>query len=97
MALMLRLPPELEQRLEQAAAQQGVPAEDYMIHILDEHLPPADRRQALHAVLQEWIDELKSADLSVEDEDGDEFLRALDANRLSDRPLYPPELKGKTW
>ena len=97
MVLKVELTPELEQRLTQAAAQHGLPAEDYMIRVLDLHLPPVDRREALVALLDEWIDELKHADLSSEDEDGDAFLQALDANRMSDRPLYPPELKGKTW
>ncbi len=96
MFLKVELPPDLERRLTQAAAQQGVSAEDYTIRVLDQHLPPIYRREALIALLDEWIDELKHADLSADDEDGDDFLRALDANRLSARPLYPPELKGKT-
>ena len=28
---------------------------------------------------------------------GEYLIRALDEDRLSDRPLFPPELKGVTW
>jgi len=57
-------------------------------------LPPDERREALIALLQEWIDDLMAADLASGD---DEFLRALDAERLSDQLLFPAELKGVTW
>lgn len=97
MALTVQLPPELERRLSQAAAQQGLAAEDDMIRVLEQHVPLVDRREALLATLQEWIGELKDAELSADEDDDEEFLRPLDANRLSDRSLYPPELKGKTW
>ena len=60
----------------------------------EQQLPSAERREALVTLLQEWIDDLKAADLASGD---DEFLYALDAVRLSERPLFPAELKGVTW
>ena len=60
----------------------------------EQQLSSADRREALITLLQEWIDDLKDTDLASGD---DEFLRTLDADGLSDRPLFPPELKGVTW
>nr|WP_228053364.1 hypothetical protein [Nodosilinea sp. LEGE 07298] len=45
-------------------------------------------------MLQSWID-----DEDVEDQQstGQYLLQALDEDRLSDRQLFPPELKGLTW
>lgn len=97
MALTVQLPPELDQRLTHAAAERGLPAEELVVRVLDQHLPPVDRRQALLAVLDGWIEELKNADFPAEGDEDDEFFRNLDANRLSDRPLFPPEKKGVTW
>lgn len=94
MALSVQLPPELECRLTQAADQQGLPAEDYMMRLLDQHLPPVDQQEALVNLLQAWTGDLKDTDLASGD---DELLRALDADRLSERSLFPPELKGVTW
>jgi hypothetical protein len=60
----------------------------------DWQLTSDDRREALIVLLQGWIDDLKAADLASGD---DEFLRALDAERSSNQPLFPVELKGLTW
>ena len=45
-------------------------------------------------LLQSWID---TDDPAEQQETGEALLEGLDENRLSDRPLFPPELKGKTW
>jgi hypothetical protein len=94
MALTLHLPPDLEQRLAQAAEQQGVPAEEYTLRLLDRHLPPAGRRASVIALLESWLDESEAAE---QRETGEYLVRALDEDRLSDRLLFPRELKGISW
>jgi hypothetical protein len=93
MPLVLNLSPELEQRLAQEARRQGVPLDAFTVRLLDEHLPPKDRRQELVTLLQEWIDE---DDPAEQRETGEYLLRALDEDRQSERKLFPPELKGVT-
>ncbi len=53
-------------------------------------LSPQDRAAKLEALLQTWMDE----DSEEQKKEGDELLRALDEDRLSDRKLFPPELEG---
>jgi hypothetical protein len=94
MVLKVDLPPTTEQWLVPAAAQEGISAEDYILRLIRQHLPAEERRKLLAELLQCWIDEVGEGESA---EESDEYLRALDAARLSDRPLYPPELKGITW
>ena len=94
MTLTLTLPPELERRLAEEAARKGVPPEQYTLQLLSEHLPAADRRAEAVRLLQSWLDE---GDAAEQTETGDYLVRALDEDRLSDRKLFPPELKGVTW
>ncbi len=46
------------------------------------------------ALLQSWI---YAEDKTEQRETGDYLIQALDADRLSDRQLFPPELEGVTW
>jgi hypothetical protein len=94
MTLTLHLPPDIEQRLTQAAQQQGLPAEAYTLQLLEAHLPPKDHRAELVALLQTWIEE---ADATEQQDTGAYLVRVLDADRLSARKLFPPELEGITW
>ncbi|NOT57170.1 MAG: hypothetical protein HOP18_21420 [Deltaproteobacteria bacterium] len=94
MTLTLHLPPELEQRLTHAAQRQGRSLDDYTLELLNKSLPPPDRRTELITLLQTWIEEENSEE---QRETGEYLIRALDEDRLSDRPLFPPELKGVTW
>ena len=94
MTLTLHLPPELEQRLTQEAQRQGLSLDQYTLKLLDKSLPPKDRRTELITLLQAWIDE---GDLEEQRETGEYLIRALDEDRLSDRQLFPPDLKGVTW
>lgn len=95
MTLHLTLPPELEERLRQEAERRGEPTEAVALRLLDENLPPPDeRRAAAIAMLHQWIEEDTHKESS---EDAEEFFRNLDASRTSNRPLFPPELKGITW
>jgi hypothetical protein len=94
MTLTLPLTADLEQRLTQEANRQGVDLAQYALRVLDQHLPPPDRRDALVAMLQSWVEE---GDAKEQQETGDHLVRALDEDRLSDRKLFPPELEGVTW
>ncbi len=94
MTLTLSLPEELEQRLRQEADRHGLTAAEYTVQVLEAQLPPMDRRAALVTLLQRWIDEGEEAEQKQE---GEQLLRALDADRLADRKLFPPELQGVTW
>ena len=96
MTLTLNLSSDLERRVREAADRQGKPAEVITLELLDRHLPSseADRRARAIALLRAWREE----------DDGEEqretwvALRiALDEDRLSDRPLFPDELKGISW
>jgi hypothetical protein len=94
MTLTLHLPPELEQRLTQEAKRQGLALDVYTLQLLDKSLPPKDRRIELVALLQSWLDE---GDPEEQQETGEHLIRALDEDRLADRPLFPPDLKDVTW
>lgn len=98
MMLQLNLSPKMQERLGQEAERRGESIEAVAIKLLDEHLSPPldDRRKAAIALLRQWMEE--DANASPEDsEQAEEFFRGLDAARTSNRPLYPPELKGITW
>ncbi|MBN1429763.1 MAG: hypothetical protein JXB07_15445 [Anaerolineae bacterium] len=94
MTLTLHLPPDLEQRLTQEARRHGQSLDDYTLELLNKSAPPQDRRTDLVTLLQMWIDE---EDTEEQHETGEYLIRALDVDRLSDRSLFPPELKGVTW
>ena len=94
MTLTLELTKELEQRLQQAARQRGLPTDEYVVQVLDEHLRSTAPREGLLALLQTWIDE---DDAGEQQETGEYLIRALDEDRLSERKLFPPELKGVSW
>lgn len=94
MTLILHLPQEIEQRLRQEAKQHGLSIDEYTLQLLDRHLPPKERQKELMSLLQSWIEE---EDSEEQQETGDYLVRALDEDRLSNRKLFPPELKGVTW
>ncbi len=91
MTLALELSPDLETRLAQEAAVLGMPIEAYVLGVLAQSHPVSVRREGLAAELQGWVEAGSTEPPS------DEMLHQLDADRLSDRRLYPPELKGVTW
>ena len=63
---------------------------------LREQLPSKERRTELITLLQTWIDE---EDSEEQRETSEYLIRALDEDRLSDRPLFPlPQLRcGRTF
>lgn len=95
MTLTLTLSNDLEQNLSQEARRLGLTPDRYAVRILERNIPANDQRQKLMALLDARIAEAECG--SDQDGDPDEFLRAIDEDRLSDRPLYPPEMKGVTW
>ena len=93
--MTVTLPPELERRLSVEAAKQGLDLQQFAVKVLDQCLP-SDRKADTVALLQSWIDadHTEAADQKAT---GDFLIQALDADRLSDRKLFTPELKGVTW
>ena len=94
MTVHVDLTPELEERLHHEAERTGVPEAECIVRILDATLPSANRQEQTVALLQTWID---GKDADDQRETGDYLIRVLDEDRLSDRRLFPPELKGQTW
>jgi hypothetical protein len=94
MTLTLNLPPELEQYLAQQAKQQGLSVETYTLQILQEYILREEKQSKLVNALQSWIDE---GDADEQQKTGEYLIQALDEDRLSDRKLFPVELKGITW
>lgn len=94
--MTLALAPELEERLKQEAARQGLPPDEYASKVLEEHISQAERerREKAIALVQSWIDE---GDEEEQRETGEYLIRVLDEDRLSDRKLFPVELKGVSW
>jgi hypothetical protein len=87
MTLALTLPAELEARLRSEAERCGQSADALAVQLLDRHLP-ADRRTAALDLLRAWAIE----DDALSDQEAEEnaaVLRSLDANRSSDRLLFP--------
>ncbi|MBD2250552.1 hypothetical protein [Nostoc parmelioides] len=94
MTLTLNLPPELEEYLAQQAQQQGLSVEAYTLQILTAHILPKEKKIKLVNLLQSWINEDDDAE---QKETGEYLIQALDEDRLSNRQLFPVELKGVTW
>jgi hypothetical protein len=88
MTLTLSLSPEIEQYLVQKAIEQGISIEDYAMQLLTTSIPTTEKNTKL-AIDQGDVEEQQAT--------GDYLIQALDADRLSDRPLYPSELKGVSW
>jgi len=71
-----------------------LPADALTLRLLDQHLPSKDPREELVELLQSWIEE---GDAQEQKETGEYLIENLDKDRLSDRRLFPQELKGVTW
>ena len=94
MALTVTLTPDLEKRLIQQANQKGISAENYALQLLDKYIDSKDNKTELVALLQEWLD---ADDTEEQIETAEYLIHALDADRLSNRKLFPAELRGITW
>ena len=94
MILELTLPPELATKVEREAEKKQLTPGAYVIQLLEKELEEQGRRRAASALLQSWIDQ---GDTAEQKEAFDYLAKALDQDRLSDRPLFPKELKGVSW
>jgi hypothetical protein len=94
MTLDHKLTPVLEKRLKEEAERRHLSASECALELLRSQLPELDRRAAAVAALQAMYDE---GDEQEQRETGDFLIKALDEDRLSDRKLFPAELKGITW
>jgi len=94
MTLTLNLPHDLEERLQHEAERQGLPADTLTLQLLDQYLPSNEAQGKLTALLQSWVEE---GDAQEQRETGEYLVQTLDEDRLSERRLFPLELKGKTW
>ena len=93
MALTLNLSPELEQYLLQEASQQGLSVEALALRILSSSVLSKQKQTEAVNLLQSWIDD----EDDEQQETGLYLIHALDDDRLSERKLFPSELKGITW
>lgn len=94
MTLNLELTPELEERLRQEASRCGLSIDQYTLKILEQNIPIGSNQQQAVELLQSWIDH---GDAEEQKDTGEYLIRALDEDRLSDRKLFPENLKGITW
>ena len=94
MPLTLNLTSEIEQYLSQKAREKGLSLEDYVLKLLKDTILEQEQQTKLVNLLQSWIDE---EDEQEQQETGEYLIEALDQDRLSERPLFPAELKGVTW
>jgi hypothetical protein len=94
MTLTLNVPPEIERQLDRKAREQGLSIEAYALQLLSESITVREKSTKLVNLLQSWIDE---NDTQEQQETGEYLIQSLDEDRLSDRKLFPDELKGVTW
>ncbi|GAB4177928.1 MAG: hypothetical protein Fur006_09970 [Coleofasciculaceae cyanobacterium] len=94
MTLILNLPPELEQYLLQEAKQQGLSIEAVTLQLLTHSILLRQKQTEAINLLQSWIDD---EDIEDQQETGQYLIHALDEDRLSERKLFPLEMKGVTW
>lgn len=93
--MTLTLAPELESRVKVESARRGVSPYECATQVLEAGISEAERerREKAIAMLQSWIDEEENSDEGYDDE----LLKMLDEDRLSERKLFPPEMKGISW
>ncbi|NES45896.1 hypothetical protein [Moorena sp. SIO2C4] len=94
MTLILNLPPELEQYLLQEAKQQGISLEAITLQLLENSILLRQKQAEAVNLLQSWIDD---QDIEEQQETGQYLIHALDQDRLSERQLFPIEMKGVSW
>ena len=94
MTLTLDLPPNLESSLFHAANQQSLTVEEFVIQMLTSAFTQKERQKKAVSLLESW---LSDADIEEQKATGAYLIEALDQDRLSDRLLFPDEMKGKSW
>ena len=94
MTLILDLPSEVEQYLLNEAKQKGVSVESVTLQLLTSLIRLRQKQTKAVNLLQSWIDD---EDIVEQKATGQYLIRALDEDRISDRKLFPVEMKGITW
>lgn len=94
MTLNLSLTPEIEFYLTQKAEQKGISVEAYTLEILTEHILKKEKQTSLVNLLDSWLNE---GDAQEQESTGEFLIHALDEDRLSERKLFPQEMKGVSW
>jgi hypothetical protein len=94
MTLTLDLPSELEQYLLREARAQGISIEAMTLKLLASSIPTKRKQAEAVKLLQSWLDD---EDEEEQQKTGQYLIQSLDEDRLSDRQLFPPDLKGITW
>ena len=94
MTLTLDLPPNLESSLFQSANQQSLTVEEFVIQMLTSAFMQKERQKKAVSLLESW---LSDTDIEEQKTTGAYLIEALDQDRLSDRLLFPDEMKGKSW
>ena len=94
MTLTLDLPPNLENSLFQAANQQSLTVEEFVIQMLTSAFMQKERQKKAVSLLESW---LSDADIEEQKTTGAYLIESLDQDRLSDRLLFPDAMKGKSW
>ncbi|WP_271253428.1 hypothetical protein [Pseudanabaena sp. Chao 1811] len=94
MTLTLNLPSEVEQYLLQEANQKGISIESVTLDLLTSFILLRQKQAKAVNLIQSWIDD---EDIEEQQETGEYLIHALDEDRLSERKLFPVEMKGITW
>ena len=94
MTLTLNLPSEVEQYLLQEAHQKGLSIESVTLQLLTSLIVLRQKQTKAVNLLQSWIDD---EDIEEQKETGQYLIRSLDEDRLSERKLFPLEMKGVSW
>jgi hypothetical protein len=94
MTLNLDLSPELEQYLVQEANQHGLSLEALALQLLGSSILLKQKQAEAVNLLQSWIED---GDVKEQQETGQYLIQALDDDRLSERKLFPLEMKRVTW
>ena len=94
MTLTLDLPSEVEQYLLEEANQQGLSIESVTLQLLQSFIFLKQKQAKAVNLLQSWMDD---EDIEEQQETGQYLIGALDEDRLSERKLFPVEMKGITW
>ena len=93
MTLTITLTSEIEEELLQEAQRLGMSPVQYSIQAIVQHLSATRRRNEANVLLESWL----AGDADEQQDTGEAVIRGLEAERLSARHLYPPELKGISW
>jgi ribosomal protein S2 len=64
------------------------------LKVLANSIPTNQKQSEAVKLLQSWLDD---EDDEEQQETGQYLIQALDEDRLSDRKLFPLEMKGITW